>query len=83
MNLDFTYTHYLFILDEAIKPNPISQDEQLIRNATKNIQSNKRNEDEEAKAKLAIDKILEEANLRDKPGFDDPTKDLGSVTTYK
>jgi len=38
---------------------------------------------EKEKARIAIEKILEEANLRDKPGFDDPTKSEGSVTTYR
>ena len=75
------------ILDESTTPPTISGDEQLIRSVTQNIlkddKKHKNNANEEAKAKAAINKILEEAGIRDKPGFDDPTLSGGSVTTYK
>jgi len=73
------------IVDEA-KPEKINPEEQLIRSATKKVLSegNKlKDTDEAEKARIAIEKILEEANLRDKTGFDDPTREEGSVTTYR
>jgi len=75
------------IVDEGKKPATIiAPEEELIRSATKKVipqGSNYKETDETEKARIAIEKILEEANLRDKPGFDDPTRKEGSVTTYK
>lgn len=75
------------IIDEGKEPTQISADEQLVRSATKIITKGNKfkrvDEDEKEKARLAIEKILEDAKLRDKPGFDDPAKSEGSVTTSK
>jgi len=79
----------VIVVDEAgswKKPldlSKYSEEEQLIRSATKKVKTNSNDKDEKEKARLAIEKILEEAKLRDKPGFDDPTRSGGSVTTYK
>ncbi len=70
------------IVDEGKKPEPLSENEEMVRRTTKKVLTDpkKATEDEKEKARLAIEEILEDAKLRDKPGFDDPTQ---GVTTYK